>query len=95
VRVVWLAQALARRDAEIARIELEDPRAALRQLDEIERQSKRLARHPDMGRESPSRPGTRVLRIVRTRFVITYRVLPRAELIEIFRLAHVRQRSAG
>ena len=91
MRVIWLAKTLARRDADIARIAQEDSRAALRQLDEIERQTDRLAKHPELGRPA-SQAGARRLSIARTPFVIAYRIRPRAQRIEIFRFLHTRQR---
>jgi plasmid stabilization system protein ParE len=95
VKVIWLRRPRAKFVEAVQRIANDDAGAGRRQFDEVEKQVNRLAERPKMGRRSRSRPGTRVLRIVRTRFVIAYRILPRAERIEIFRFAHVRQRSDG
>ena len=90
MKVIWLANALARRDAAIERIAEDDARAAQGQLDEIERQTARLPHHPELGR--PADPtGTRRLGIARTPFVILYRIRPRAQRIEIFRFIHTSQ----
>jgi toxin ParE1/3/4 len=85
VNVIWLANALAQRDANIAHMAQEDARAALRQLDEIERQTDRLAKYPELGRPSARSPGTRLLSIARTPFLIAYRIRPQARRVEIFR----------
>lgn len=78
------------RAAAIAHIKRDDPAAALSQLDEIERQTDRLAQHPELG--PPARQeGARRLGIARTPFVILYRIRPRAQRIEIFRFIHTSQ----
>ena len=91
MKVFWLANALAQRDANVAHIAHEDPRAALRQLDEIERQTDRLAQYPELGRPSTRSPGVRLLSIARTPFLIAYRIRTRARRIEIFRFIHTSQ----
>lgn len=91
MRVVWLAQARANRADAIVYIAQESPRAALDQLDEIERQTDTLAAYPDSGRPGRA-PGTRELVINRTRFVLVYRVRPEAGRVEILRLLHGRQK---
>lgn len=91
MRVIWLANALAQRNADIAHIAQEDARAALRQLDEIERQTERLAKYPELGRPSTRWSGTRLLSIARTPFLVAYRIRPRARRIEIFRFIHTRK----
>jgi toxin ParE1/3/4 len=95
VKVVWLANALAQRDANIAHIAHEDARAALRQLDEIERQTDRLAKYPELGRPSSRSLGARLLSITRTPFLIAYRIWPRARRVEIFRFIHTSQNWKG
>lgn len=95
MKVIWLAQALAERNAAIERIAQNDIRAALNQLDEIQKQTNRLAEHPELGRPSRLRPRVRVLSIARTPFIVTYRIRPRARRIEILRLVHTRQNWQG
>ena len=73
MRIVWLPRARIAREAAIAYIAKENPSAALRQLDEIERQTGRLAQYPEMGR--PGRvEGTREMVINRTQFILVYRL---------------------
>lgn len=95
MKVIWLAQALAGRTAVIDRIARDDIRAALKQLDEIQKQTNRLAEHPELGRPSRLRPGTRILSIARTQFIVTYRIRPRAQRIEITNIVHTRQNWRG
>jgi toxin ParE1/3/4 len=95
VKVIWLANALAQRDAHIAHIAQEDARAALRQLDEIERQTDRLAIYPELGRPSARSPDARLLSIARTPFLIADRIRPRAQRVEIFRFVHTSQNWNG
>jgi toxin ParE1/3/4 len=91
VKVVWLARARANRTDAIAYIAQESPRAALDQLDEIERQTDRLADYPEIGRVG-RKPGTRECVLNRTPFVLVYRVRPEAGRVEILRLLHGRQK---
>ncbi|MCV9910487.1 type II toxin-antitoxin system RelE/ParE family toxin [Brucella sp. HL-2] len=87
MKLVWLTRARADRTDALNYIAEENPRAALSQLDEIERQTDILINYPDMGRVGRHR-GTRELIVNRTPFVIVYRVRPRAQRIEILRLLH-------
>lgn len=91
MRLVWLESARANRTDAIAYIALENPRAALDQLDEIERQTDRLIEYPEMGRIGRMR-GTRELVVNRTPFIIVYRVRPKVERVEILRLLHGSQK---
>ena len=95
MKVIWLAQALAERSAAIEHIAQDDIRAALNQLDEIQKQTNRLAEHPELGRPSRLRPGVRLINIARTPFVVTYRIRPGARRIEIIHLVHTRQNWRG
>lgn len=65
--------------------------AQLDQLDEIERQTDRLADYPEIGRVG-RKPGTRECVLNRTPFVLVYRVRPEAGRVEILRLLHGRQK---
>jgi toxin ParE1/3/4 len=91
VKLFWLPRARADVSSAIAYIASEDPRVALEQLDEIERQTDRLIEYPELGRMG-RRAGTRELSIVRTPFVLVYRLRPRLRRIEILRLLHSRQK---
>lgn len=87
MRLQWLPRARAAREAAIEYIAQDNPRAALGQLDEIERQTDLLPLHPDMGR-SGRKKGTRELVINRTPFILVYRVKRRAKRIEIVHFLH-------
>ncbi|WP_025090842.1 type II toxin-antitoxin system RelE/ParE family toxin [Brucella intermedia] len=87
MKLVWLARARANRTDAIAYIAGKNPRAALDQLDEIERQTDMLMDYPDMGRVGRKR-GTRELVVNRTPFIIVYRLRPRAQRIEILHVLH-------
>lgn len=87
MNLFWLPRARAARTAAIDCIAQDNPRAALAQLDEIERHTGLLMQHSDMGREGRCR-GTRELVISGTPFVVVYRVKPRAKRIEILHFLH-------
>ena len=87
MKIVWLPKARADRFHVIAYIARESPRAALSQLEEIERQSDTLVDHPEIG-PGGRRRGTRELVVSRTSFILVYRVRPRVKRIEILRLLH-------
>ena len=87
MNLVWTPRARKARIAAIDYIAQDSPRAALGQLDEIERQTEMLIAQPEMGR--PGRvDGTRELVIGRTPFMVIYRIKPRAKRIELLRLLH-------
>jgi toxin ParE1/3/4 len=67
----------------------DNPGAAVRLDEEIERQTDMLAQFPKMGREGRV-GGTRELVIGRTPFIVIYRV--RGKRVEILRLLHGAQR---
>lgn len=87
MRVVWTAAARAAREAAIEYIAQDSLTAALSQLDEIERQTDRLAEHPKLGRVGRVR-GTRELVISRTPFIAVYRLHEASQTIQILRLLH-------
>ena len=91
MKIVWLPAARANRTDAIDHIAKENPRVALDQLDEIERQSDMLSKYPEIGRVGRRR-GTRELIINRTPFIIVYRVQSGAGRIEILRLMHGSQK---
>jgi toxin ParE1/3/4 len=73
MRLVWTPRARRARAAVIDHIAEDNPKAALTQLDEIDRQTSRLIDHPAVGR--PGRLGsTRELVINRTPFILVYRI---------------------
>ncbi len=81
----WLKTAERTRFAQMDYVAKENPRAAVRMDEEIDRQIDRLAEHPELGREGRV-PGTRELVIARTPYVAVYRV--RARRVEILRILH-------
>lgn len=89
MRVRWLPKALRNLDDEAAYVAIDDSNAArlvaLRVLDAVSM----LVEQPGMGR--PGRvPGTRELVVLRTRYIVPYRV--REETIEILRVFHTSRR---
>lgn len=86
--VIWLRKARGERNRVVARIKRDNGRAALRIGDELVLQTSRLALLPLMGR--PGRlAGTRELTIVRTPYLVIYRVTEDA--VHILRVLHTRQ----
>lgn len=87
MRVIWLARARFERERAIDYIGSENPRAALRQLAEIERRTDLLAEYPEIGRSGRLR-GTRELVITGTPFLAIYRIRQRTKIVEIVRVLH-------
>ncbi len=90
MKLVWLARARSARTAAIEYIAADSPRAALAQLDQIERQTDMLLLHPELGRLGRV-TATRELVISHTPFIVIYRVRPRAKRIELLNLVHSSQ----
>ncbi|EJZ16403.1 type II toxin-antitoxin system RelE/ParE family toxin (plasmid) [Rhizobium sp. Pop5] len=87
MKLVWRAKAESDRKRAIQFIADQNVRAALIQLDEIERQTDLLIDQPEIGR--PGRiDGTRELVISRTSFIVIYRVRKEVKQVEILRLVH-------
>ena len=87
MELLWLPRARKQQHDAIEYIALDNPIAALGQLDQIERQTDMLLQQPKLGR--PGRvKGTRELVIGRTPFIVVYRVRPRAARIEVLHLLH-------
>jgi addiction module RelE/StbE family toxin len=85
VRVRWLRSALANLAQEAAYIAEENPAAAARVVGAIQKAVAHLADHPGLGR--PGRvPGTRELVVLRTPYIVPYRV--RNDTVEILRVFH-------
>ncbi len=83
--VRWLKTALQNRFEQLDYIAQDNPAAAVRLDEEIERQTDMLMRHPLMGREGRVE-GTRELVIGRSPFIAVYRV--RRNRIEVLRILH-------
>lgn len=85
MRVKWMVRAGSDRENAINYIAEDCITAALSQLDEIERQTARLAEYPELGRVGRVK-GTRELIINRTSFIAVYRI--NGEIIQILRVLH-------
>jgi toxin ParE1/3/4 len=90
IRIVWTPTAETKRDAALDYIAQDNVRAALGQLNEIERQVDLLLDQPNMGRHG-RRKGTRELVISRTPFIVVYTV--QKNTIQIIRFLHTAQNS--
>lgn len=90
MKLVWLPTAIANRDALIEYIAQENPKAAIKQDNNVEKQTDQLVVHPEMGRLGRKRD-TRELVISQTSFVVVYRIKPKAKRIEIWRVLHTSQ----
>ena len=85
----WLKTAFRNRLEQLAYIAQDNPAAAARSDEEIERQTDLLAQYPLMGREGRVK-GTRELVVGRTPFIAVVRV--KRKRIEILRLLHGAQK---
>lgn len=85
MKIVWLARAVADRDAQIDFISQDSISAALDVGDRLIATVARLVDYPDMGREGRVK-GTRELVVGRTSLVVIYRV--RAVRVEVLRVLH-------
>ena len=81
----WTVSASTDLEAAINFIAQDSLSAALRQLDEIEEQTDRLAEYPMLGRAGRVK-GTRELVVNRTPFIVVYRI--KGEMIQILRVLH-------
>lgn len=89
MRVRWLRAALRNLDEEAAYIAQDDPLAARLVVGRIMDSIAALPGQPGMGR--PGRvPGTRELVVLKTRYIVPYRV--RSDTIEILRVFHTSRR---
>jgi plasmid stabilization system protein ParE len=89
MRVRWLRKALLNLDEEASYIAQDDPRAAQLVVRRVLDSIAQLAEQPGLGR--PGRvPGTRELIVLRTRYIVPYRV--RGQTIEILRVFHSSRR---
>ena len=89
MRVRWLAQALRNLDDEASYIAQDDPHAAQLVVQRTLGSIAMLPEQPGIGR--PGRvPGTRELIVLKTRYVVPYRV--QGQTIEILRVFHTPRR---
>ena len=89
MRVRWLSQALRNLDDEASYIAQDDPKAAQLVVQRILDSIATLPEQPGIGR--PGRvPGTRELIVLKTRYIVPYRV--QGQTIEILRVFHTSRR---
>lgn len=89
MRLKWLSQALRNLDDEANFIAADDPAAAQLVVERVLEAVQALVSQPGLGR--PGRvPGTRELVVLKTRYLVPYRV--RGETIEILRVFHTSRR---
>lgn len=89
MQIRWLRKALRNLDEEAAYIAADDPAAARLVVARVLEAVATLAERPGMGR--PGRvPGTRELVVLRTRYIVPYRV--RGVAIEVLRVFHASRR---
>lgn len=89
MRIVWTEPAVHDLAAARAYIARDNPPAADRQVERVLAAIAGLLQFPEIGRPG-RRAGTRELVVNRTPYVVAYRL--RADLIEILRVMHGRQR---
>lgn len=89
MQVVWTARALRNLASLRAFVAQGRPAAAESEVERILAAAARLAQFPETGRPG-RRAGTRELVVVRTPYLVPYRV--RGELVEVLRVLHGRQR---
>jgi toxin ParE1/3/4 len=85
MQVKWTISAGSDRENAINYIAVDSLTAALGQLDEIERQTDRLADYPKLGRLGRVK-GTRELVVNRTPLIVVYRI--RGEIVQVLRVLH-------
>jgi len=89
VRLRWLRAALRNLDDEATTIAADDAAAARRVVKRVLDAVAQLPEQPGLGR--PGRvPGTRELVVLKTRYIVPYRV--RGQVIEILRVFHTSRR---
>ena len=85
MNVFWLKTAIRTRFQQLDYIAQDNPAAAVRLDEAIERHTDLLAQYPSMGREGRVN-GTRELVVPRSPFIVVYRV--KRKRIEILRILH-------
>ena len=89
MRVRWLRQALRNLDEEANYIAEDSPEAARLLVERVLAAVAMLSDQPSIGR--PGRvPGTRELVVLKTRYIVPYRV--RGEVVEVLRVFHTSRR---
>ena len=89
MRIRWLRAALRNLDEEASHIAADDPRAARLVVGRVMDAVAQLVEQPGLGR--PGRvPGTRELVVLKTRYVVPYRV--NGETVEVLRVFHTSRR---
>lgn len=89
MRIRWLRKALRNLDDEAAYIAADDPAAARLLVGRVLEAVEMLAEQPGLGR--PGRvPGTRELVVLKSRYIVPYRV--RGDSVEILRVFHTSRR---
>lgn len=89
MRVRWLRKALRNLDEEAAYVAADDPAAAPVVVGRVLEAVALLAEQPGLGR--PGRlPGTRELIVLKTRYIVPYRV--RGDAVEVLRVFHTSRR---
>ena len=89
MRLKWLRKALRNLDDEAAYIAIDNPQAARLVVQRVLDAVAMLAEQPGIGR--PGRiPRTRELVVLKTRYIVPYRV--RGEVVEILRVFHTSRR---
>jgi toxin ParE1/3/4 len=92
VRVRWLRTALRNLDEEATFVASDSPAAARLVVQRVLQAVALLAEQPGLGR--PGRvPGTRELVVLKTRYIVPYRV--RGQSVEILRVFHTSRRLPG
>lgn len=92
MKLYWLPTALKNFHNQIGHIAKDSPKAAIEQGDRVLEQVKQLVREPTLSGRVGRNKGARELVISRTRFIVVFRVKPRAARIEILRVLHSSQR---
>lgn len=89
MRVRWLRTALRNLDDEAEYIATDDPKAAQQVVRRVLDAVAALAEQPALGR--PGRiPGTRELVVLKTRYIVPYRV--QGQTVEVLRVFHTSRR---
>ena len=89
MRVKWLRKAVSNLDEEATYIAADDPVAARLVVKRVLEAVSQLEQQPDLGR--PGRvPGTRELVVLKTRYLVPYRV--HSNTVEVLRVFHTSRR---
>ena len=89
MRVKWLRKAVSNLDDEATYIAADDPAAARLVVKRVLEAVSQLEQQPDLGR--PGRvPGTRELVVLKTRYLVPYRV--HSNTVEVLRVFHTSRR---